>query len=159
MKEDFKIIAIRPLEKCDPNYSKVLKRGELYTFYNEYKIDVESDTITYNESVPSDLYDVNNIKINISAIVGKNGEGKSTLVELLFMAINNITHKAKTDQKIKTVNIEYVRRLHVEIYYLLDGLFKIQIKDNQLFISKYQSSNNIFLSPIEIDFKDSKKFN
>src|ERR1035437_7947160 len=110
MKEDFKIIAIRPLEKCDPNYSKVLKRGELYTFYNEYKIDVESDTITYNESVPSDLYDVNNIKINISAIVGKNGEGKSTLVELLFMAINNITHKAKTDQKIKTVNIEYVRR-------------------------------------------------
>lgn len=158
MKEDFKIIAIRPLEKCNPDYSKVLKRGELYTFYNEYKIDVVSDTITYNESVPANLYDVNNIKINISAIVGKNGEGKSTLVELLFMAINNISHKAKNVKpaKIKTIQLNYVRKLHVELYFELDGLYKFQINDVNLKIFKYSKVFNRFEQPIEVAFESYK---
>lgn len=146
MKEDFKIIAIRPLEKCNPSYSKVLKRGELYTFYNEFKIDVDSDTITYNESVPSDLYNVNNIKINISAIVGKNGEGKSTLIELMFMAINNIIFIGK--DKIDTVNIIPIKDLAVDIYYKFGSIYKIHID------STIQPEQNIV-----IEISEYKEFN
>lgn len=162
MKEDFKIIAIRPLEQCNPDYSKVLKRGELYTFYNEYKIDVESDTITYKESVPSDLYDVNDIKINISAIVGKNGEGKSSLVELLFMAINNMVYKGK--EKINTVDIIPIKDLAVDIYYKVGNVYKIHIdstiKPEQDIIIEISEYKKFDQAPIKQPFEkfDFNKF-
>lgn len=144
MKEDFKIIAIRPLEKCDSNYSKVLKKGQVYTFYNEYEIDTEKDIITFTESVPSELNDVNNIKVNISAIVGKNGEGKSTLVELLFMAINNITYKGI--DRIDTVDIKLIKNLAVDIYFKDDMIYKFHIdscENNEITIeiSEYKNFN------------------
>lgn len=32
----FKLIAIRPLKECNPNYLKNLKTNQLYKFYNDY---------------------------------------------------------------------------------------------------------------------------
>jgi len=38
------------------------------------------------------IHTIRPIDINITAIVGKNGTGKSTIIELLLMALNNITY-------------------------------------------------------------------
>ena len=86
--KDFKFIAIRPLKQCSPKYSKILKPGYFYQFYSEFdfsKYD-ENGTIGYKKSVP-DIYKLkqgNGPAINISAIVGKNGSGKSTIFELFY---------------------------------------------------------------------------
>lgn len=93
----FKLIAIRPLEGCNTKFLKVLKAGEIYQFYNDYHFKFNNDgkkkevvSIEYIPTVPDNLYDVGDLKVNISAIVGKNGSGKSSLLELLFLATYKI---------------------------------------------------------------------
>ncbi len=93
----FKLIGIRPHKDCGKQYLKLLEPGRLYQFYNEYefftedrKFDGVNGNITHfsiNKNVPDDLYKIGELDINISAVVGKNGTGKSTLIELLLYCI------------------------------------------------------------------------
>jgi len=98
----FKLIAIRPLDNCDSRFLKNLKAGEIYKFYNEYEfLDDENQVVSenqvvkkikYNSIVPKKLFytetvDKKKLDINISAVVGKNGSGKSALTELFFIAV------------------------------------------------------------------------
>ncbi|MFC0777893.1 AAA family ATPase [Flavobacterium sp. HJSW_4] len=100
--ETFKLLAIRPLENCNKLYSKNLHLGEVYSFYNDYEFlsesnekvagNTETSKIKYSKSVPEDLYNITTAdgkrhNVNISAIVGKNGSGKSALTELVFITI------------------------------------------------------------------------
>lgn len=97
----FKLLAIRPLFKCDTSFSKKLKKGQLYKFYQDFhffdekkkEINKNNNNLSskiYYVDIPksyTDLYKANNLEINISAIVGKNGSGKSSLFELFFATI------------------------------------------------------------------------
>lgn len=93
----FKLLAIRPLSGCHKEISKILIKGQIYSFYNEYsfltsdekKVDNEKEVeeITLNSLVPKKLYSVNQLEINISAIVGKNGVGKSTLLDVFYYSM------------------------------------------------------------------------
>ena len=90
---EFKLIAIRPLNGCDQKFLKVLKAGEVYQFYNDYHFNIENEevkSIDYTPTVPEGLYDVGDLKVNISAVVGKNGSGKSSLLELLYLSLYKI---------------------------------------------------------------------
>lgn len=88
----FKIIAINPLEGCQTNFRKNLKENTIYKLYNHFDIEINNSdyskynnyTINVNNSnYPNFLYNVRNLNINISAIVGENGSGKSTISELI----------------------------------------------------------------------------
>jgi len=100
----FKLIAIRPLVGCLERFSKNLRLGMIYKFYDDYKFvnlrgdevgikegdETDVTDVYYTNTVPNDLYtisvkDGHEIHLNISAIVGKNGSGKSTLLELLYL--------------------------------------------------------------------------
>lgn len=99
---NFKLIAIRPLSDCNERFLKNLNKGEIYQFYNDYKfvnnknkevgINDEVSNINFESLVPKDFYNIesadgHNLNINISAIVGKNGSGKSSLMELFYASI------------------------------------------------------------------------
>ncbi|WP_309613982.1 AAA family ATPase [Flavobacterium sp.] len=102
MTNSFKLLAIRPLIDCEDNIVKNLTPGQLYKFYDNYKfLNIDGIQITgiediYNiefsndNPVPNNLYEIilnsgKRINVNISAIVGKNGSGKSNLLELLYL--------------------------------------------------------------------------
>ncbi|MBC5837638.1 AAA family ATPase [Flavobacterium muglaense] len=99
---NFKLIAIRPLSDCNERFLKNLNKGEIYQFYNDYKflnkknkevgINDDVSDINFASSVPKDFYNIesadgHNLNINISAVVGKNGSGKSSLMELFYASI------------------------------------------------------------------------
>lgn len=101
----FKLLAIRPLDSCNPKFLKNLTPNELYKFYSDYNFieDKNGDvtSIEYDETVPKELYFQRDgdlkTKINISALVGKNGSGKSALVEMLVASIVKISLEIKED--------------------------------------------------------------
>lgn len=99
---NFKLVAIRPLSDCSAEILKNLSAGLVYPFYNAYTF--YDDTfaplmangilrqVAYAEVVPANFFrtQVGNgqleVDINISAVVGKNGSGKSSLLELLYLS-------------------------------------------------------------------------
>jgi hypothetical protein len=100
---NFKLIAIRPSKGCNRRFMKNLTSGQIYPLYNSYifydkdrePISTSRNEVVFfseNTRIPSGLYDRktadgHSLKINISAIAGKNGSGKSSLIELLFASI------------------------------------------------------------------------
>lgn len=135
---DFKIIAIRPLSGCKDKYLKTLKENEYYIFDKAYNIDENKLTIDENKNIS--LFNLKNVNLNINAIVGKNGTGKSTLVELMFALINNISFIKKLNK-----NIEKVDGLKVEFIYKSQYIYKIKLDDDILKIFKYHEKDNEFI--------------
>lgn len=94
----FKLLAIVPLAGCDNKFLKNLQIGESYKFFNNVEVELETGNteikkVHYpkNTSI-STLYQLKNrINLEISAIVGKNGSGKSALIELLYYFIYAIS--------------------------------------------------------------------
>jgi hypothetical protein len=97
---DFKLLAIRPLDGCNRDYCNNLEYGQLYQFYSGYSfteneskkviaiIRDEDDFDLHSEYIK----DKETLRINVAAIVGKNGSGKSTLAELLYMCCYLVAH-------------------------------------------------------------------
>lgn len=173
----FKLIAIRPLSECNSNFLKNLQPNYIYQLdqnYNFYDFNnnILDDTVSENliekinikKNQINDLYDLKfyvplldcekSVKINISAIVGKNGSGKSSLVELLYVAFYKISRICKiidfssTDAKqqaqkgistidqlieTKTIDKNDVKLLGLEISSVKNGLDKVlELEKNRI---------------------------
>ncbi|WP_210149563.1 AAA family ATPase [Chryseobacterium scophthalmum] len=113
----FKLLAIRPLKGCSRKFLKNLQINCIYKFYECARffsdgnvVDSYSKIFTYNlideiifddtEFLPVDFF--YDDKISVSAIVGKNGSGKSSLIDLLVASINQLALKKKREQKLNT---------------------------------------------------------
>lgn len=168
---NFKIIAIKALKDCDPNFTKVLEKEKLYYFYSDYKIEVNNkglEVITNkNETIyPSKLYNVKGLKddiiINLCAVVGKNGSGKSSIIELLFRAINNIAYNYKwltgKPQKSITADLKIVEGIHIEFYYQTDRFYKIIVNESTFEFFSFQSNGQINQQSEKDTFELSKLF-
>jgi len=90
----FKLIAITPLVGCDEKFSKKLIPGKTYQLYKGYSLNFSKDKTELKTAKPKSINPDpsifkldNGIDVNISAVVGKNGEGKSTIFELFYRAI------------------------------------------------------------------------
>jgi len=100
----FKLLAIRPLKGCHKRFLKNLTADQLYSFYNSYTyysapdVPIKKPTdgpvaiIGSDIKFPVSIYnresaDKHPLAISISAVAGKNGTGKSSLVELFFAVI------------------------------------------------------------------------
>ena len=160
--KDFKFIAIRPLKECSLKYSKILKPGYFYQFYSEFdfsKYD-ENGTIGYKKSVP-DIYKLkqgNGPAINISAIVGKNGSGKSTIFELFYqfcffvsMKLNMINLSNFEECERQYINDDYqsmikrVSAYRVELFLKKENnLFRIVVNDPIKDISQSPAIGNVY---------------
>jgi len=117
----FKIIAVIPREGCKPEYLKVLQKDQPYYFYRNYKLGKNEEL--EEDSYLEDLFNKWGPHIEITAIVGKNGSGKSTIMELFFMTINNLTYG---NEKIRR-DLVYVEKVHVDLYFLTDRFYKIKV--------------------------------
>jgi hypothetical protein bfra3_06227 len=113
----FKLKKLDILKNC--KYCKKLK-PDLYEFLDNDFID--------------DFYGKN---IEISVIVGKNGSGKSSLLEIIFRMMNNlsayIAHGVNIDS---SINMVYVGGIYADLYYSIGkNEYVLQCRDKSLGLS------------------------
>jgi len=142
---DFKLIAIKTLPDCNKDYYKLLTPEKHYFFYNNYKINPKTEQISFDETPPPDFYKVNNININISAIVGKNGSGKSTIVELFFRSIYNMTN----GQGFPNTKFETLKDFKIALYYYTDRFYRLEIIEDKTLLFEYDQKTLLPKAPVE----------
>ena len=172
----FRIIAIRVLQGCHPHIRKALKIDVTYFLCNDYedKYDNERKWIGIKKKgnedgvLPSGFFAIpenpknhetkkqqeNKPTVSISAIVGKNGDGKSSLVELMLRMIYNFG-KAYKDQikcieailyyeindklyhircsEVKQKEEETINQLNNDLFYTIVANYSIYAYNSQIF--------------------------
>lgn len=118
---DFKILAVKILPGCSSHIRKVLYENKWYLFYKDYEVTQDGKWLKTKDvkSVPNDFYHVSDTSptISISAIVGKNGDGKSSLIELIVRILNNVAYAAYRDINNTVMHVEGLR---AELFFSID---------------------------------------
>jgi len=139
----FKILGIRlrKSDKTDNNkrvkYEKNLQFDVAYNFYHSYSIDGANDKqIKHEPNLELDIYNSNKFGTNISAIVGENGTGKSSLLEVIFLIFNKLAIEKNVETTV-TLDDESV---YADLYVKLDDVYKITVGAN-IEVYKYEFKN------------------
>lgn len=169
----FAIIAIRCNSEESTGKRKITP-GITYQLLQEYLIDEESIIINEEQKIQSTLYDdfyheeINDIPhILISAIVGQNGSGKSSIIEFMMRLINNFA--AATIGEMQN-NGQAAERLHFidgvdgELWYILESkAYHLKVKNCSVklfkFIDTKQSDGSIYFTNKKIIFNNEKSEN
>ncbi|OAV66515.1 putative ATP-binding protein involved in virulence [Bacteroidales bacterium Barb6] len=123
---NFSIIALKVLQGNSPNIQKILKEG-WYLFNQSYI--VENDVLKKNENYPlkDDFFSKN---ISISAIVGKNGSGKSALIDIVLRMINNLAYRFLLNDTSASLN--WIKGIRAELYFKIDDiLYQVQQTEDE----------------------------
>jgi hypothetical protein len=143
-KSQFKLIGVRPLKGCAPHIRKVLKEDTTYFIYNEYEIDPETPELIRERKGVDPIHKtffsdgVNSPLISISAIVGKNGDGKSTLIEIIIRIINNFAYASGYQSKHE--DLRPIEGLNAILYFTIEEYSRC-FKEHTLYFIKSELKN------------------
>ena len=124
---------------------------QIYQFLQGYEINEDSIEMKKGQQVLNTLYDdfysegVNGIPhIQISAIVGQNGSGKSSIIEFMMRLINNLA--AATIGELQNSG-KAAERLHFidgvdgELWYILEGnAYHLKVKNSSVKLFKFSKT-------------------
>lgn len=170
----FKLLAFRPLKGGDPKLLKNLKPEEIYKFYQDYEyVKDENDLIEeirFYQKIPKILFEDN---INISAVVGKNGSGKSTIIELLSGFIFCLSGKLRliniddfiknhelndNDQERLKKELKSFKSFNCELIYSIDSIIYSVKKDGANYTQNtFRLTDSTNLEPIPKIFTRSEE--
>lgn len=132
--KDFSICALEILQGC--SCGRILKKG-LYLFDDRLSFDTDGSYIGVNESeVPKDFFGPN---ISVHAIVGENGSGKSSLLDLIYRLINNFSFMLELGmhKSAGAMKLCYVQGLRLKLYFMLDGKKGELIANDDVMLFQY----------------------
>lgn len=121
----FRLIGLRVLSGCEKSLSKVLKPETTYFFCSDYEDDGAGNVRLKRDAQPlsSSFFciDERNVGPNVSVlgIVGHNGDGKSSLIELMIRVINNFAYLSGflSDHG----DLKYILGLYAKLFYFANN--------------------------------------
>ena len=123
--QEFVISALRIDPQCKTELRKVLK-DEIYMFNKRCCITADK-RIVLNTDYKSE-YNVYGSKICINTIVGMNGSGKSSILEMIYRIINNFSSLLVRDtRRGAAYPLFFIDGLWASLYYVIDNGVKTQL--------------------------------
>ncbi len=148
----FKLLALRVLDGCADYMKKCLHETAYYYFCTDYLLNDPNKIYKgsrYAEPLGSDFFSPiiergsgvaqnPSVKINVNAIVGKNGDGKSTIVELIIRLVNNYIASQPRRKYSNIPELLYVDGVEAELYFLLDDRVYLLTTSKQKQVDLYE---------------------
>lgn len=144
----FAIIAIR-CNSAESTGKRKMTPGMTYQFLQMYTINEESIEISLEQQIQNTLYDdfynenINGIPhVQISAIVGQNGSGKSSIVEFMMRLINNFAAATIGETQSSgqaAERIHFIDGVDGELWYILEGnAYHLRVKNCNVKLFKFK---------------------
>ena len=144
----FKILAVRVTSE-DSIGKRKLKLNEFYYPYQGYTIVGDNITVEKSSTSPIELYNeylnnddgtASNIVVSISAIVGENGSGKSSIIEFSLRLINNFAASTIGEYEVnpRANRLHYIENMYGELYYTISGdYYRLKVQGRSVVLTKY----------------------
>lgn len=130
---------------------KVLHEKEWYWLSQGYRIEGER-LISTGEGLSNDFYSGIGPYISISAIVGENGMGKSSLLELFFRLVNNVSYALRDALQVQRYALHFVRDIYARAWMQDDeGIYFIEQQDGSVRIHRQDGEEADFLYDYDTD--------
>lgn len=122
-----KLLAVQVQKECKEYIMRCLEPGMMYYLCNDYEITQSGNGIWQvnkrrnTKTLSDSFYQIHadsGMRINVSAIVGENGSGKSSIVELILRMINNCA--IHYGIRAESCMLEYVEGVYARLFYM-DG--------------------------------------
>lgn len=122
-KDELPVDSPKCYDKVEAIQKVLYNSNKWYYFYKGISISVNNTQVEMTSEAKKDfsLYDAKGLKISLCAIVGRNGAGKSSIVELLVRTINNLAASLLGEG----YNFSAAEHLHFIDYVFADLCFQI----------------------------------
>ena len=118
--QEFVVSVLRIDSRCKPELRKVLK--DEYYFFNKRCILDENRKVILNPAYIGKL-NIYGAKLNINTIVGKNGSGKSSLLEMMYRIVNNFSSLlVRNTKRGAAYPLYFIKGLWADLYYVIDNV-------------------------------------
>lgn len=131
---NFRVIGIR-MEPCGQNTElqtrvKAMQKalygnGKWFYFYQGFEIadDLHECAISENAFADSQLYNLGDITVSICALVGKNGTGKSTIIDMMIRVLNNLSATILGEDELfpAASHLHFIEDVYASLAVYVDG--------------------------------------
>ena len=152
-------IAIRVLS-ADSVGKRKLEVGKFYYFLSGFEIqengNIHIEEMRLHEDVLYNDYFVGNKSnptISVSAIVGENGAGKSSVIEFYIRMINNFAAATIGEYEVNpgAQHLHFIDGIRGELYYMIDTIpYKLKIENRNVALSSYSQRAKMVDRPIVV---------
>lgn len=131
MNNSFSLIALDLRQQPSGHILKTLK-NQVYFFDKRYDVVNGRIMRAHDDEVDTVVDKLYGDSIRIHAIVGKNGAGKSSLLDIIYRIINNLSFTLQTSAQSQWTPLYLINDIYACLYYLLDDKTYCITCSNQL---------------------------
>lgn len=152
---NFRVIGIK-MEMCsDSTLEDDVKRMQKalygnkrwFYFYKGFDIsqDYRSCKISDDAFADAQVYNTKRLTVSVSAIVGKNGTGKSTIVDMMIRLLNNLSAAILSEEDVypAAAHLHFIDAVYASLAIYIDGKIRIvTCKGRSITITKLEKKAN-----------------